>query len=399
MVFKLSVASNGVVTLTQNEVIDHAVGSDLASLSNGLVKLTGTATITDYDGDISTDSKDIDLGGNIQFADMGPSISLNATGEAAVLLTTQDADTVGAASDTAVSTANFSNVFAVGASSYGADGAGTTNISYALDLMGPSGSDSGLNSHGADILLTKNASGEIEGKAGDTVVFKLSVASNGVVTLTQNEVIDHAVGSDLASLSNGLVKLTGTATITDYDGDTSTDSKDIDLGGNIQFADMGPEHQFECDGRGGGFTDDAGCGHGWCGVRHGGIVTAAHAHVIIVVIQGRGEYHQRHHHRSPTANFSNVFAVGASSYGADGAGTTNISYALDLMGPSGSDSGLNSHGADILLTKNASGEIEGKAGDTVVFKLSVASNGVVTLTQNEVIDHAVGSIWRVCPTG
>ncbi len=79
--------------------------------------MTGTATITDYDGDTSTDSKDIDLGGNIQFADMGPSISLNATGEAAVLLTTQDADTVGAASDTAVSTANFSNVFAVGASS------------------------------------------------------------------------------------------------------------------------------------------------------------------------------------------------------------------------------------------------------------------------------------------
>ncbi len=59
---------------------------------------------------------------------------------------------------------------------------------------------------------------------------------------------------------------------------------------------------------------------------------------------------------------------------------------------------MNSHGADIS-TKNASGEIEGKAGDTVVFKLSVAVNGVVTLTQNEVIDHAVGSIWRVCPTG
>ncbi len=130
MVFKLSVASNGVVTLTQNEVIDHA-GFDLASLSNGLVKLTGTATITDYDGEHSTDSKDIDLGGNIQFADMGPSISLNATGEAAVLLTTQDADTVGAASDTAVSTANFSNVFAVGAFQYAVRTVGLfTNISY-----------------------------------------------------------------------------------------------------------------------------------------------------------------------------------------------------------------------------------------------------------------------------
>jgi VCBS repeat-containing protein len=36
------------------------------------------------------------------------------------------------------------------------------------------------------------------------------------------------------------VKLTGTATITDYDNDTATDSKYIDLGGNIQFADIGP---------------------------------------------------------------------------------------------------------------------------------------------------------------
>ena len=75
--------------------------------------LTASATITDGDGDTATDSEVIDLGGNIRFADDGPSIDVTATNEALVLLTTQDAETDGVptSEDTAVSTANFSGVF------------------------------------------------------------------------------------------------------------------------------------------------------------------------------------------------------------------------------------------------------------------------------------------------
>ena len=43
---------------------------------NGLVSLTAPATITDGDGDTATDSAIIDLGGNIRFADDGPTINV-----------------------------------------------------------------------------------------------------------------------------------------------------------------------------------------------------------------------------------------------------------------------------------------------------------------------------------
>lgn len=82
VVFKLEVDGAGVVKLTQFQEIDHkapGVGSDysdqLAVLGNNLVKLTATQTITDGDGDTATDSAAIDLGGNIRFADDGPSVS------------------------------------------------------------------------------------------------------------------------------------------------------------------------------------------------------------------------------------------------------------------------------------------------------------------------------------
>ena len=67
------------MTLSQFEAIDHADGgpnpdydTQLETLANGLVNLTASATITDADGDAVTDSETVDLGGNISFADDGP---------------------------------------------------------------------------------------------------------------------------------------------------------------------------------------------------------------------------------------------------------------------------------------------------------------------------------------
>ena len=123
------------VTLTQFAEIDHALegpgapfDDQFAVLGTGLVSLTATATITDGDGDTATDSEVVDLGGNIRFADDGPTI--NVTRDQRGL---GHADDAGCGDrrhadqrDTAVSTANFSGVFAIGSSAYGADGAGTT---------------------------------------------------------------------------------------------------------------------------------------------------------------------------------------------------------------------------------------------------------------------------------
>ena len=183
-----------------------------------------------------------------------------AASDTGVLLTTQDADTVGAASDTAVSTANFNGVFTIASQSFGADGAGTApSLSYVLAITAtPVGGvvDSGLDSHGAQIDLF-DVGGVIVGSTAAvapatatdaSVVFSLAVDGSGAVTLTQFAQIDHAAevpsgapfDDQLAVLATNLVSLTASATITDFDGDTATSSQTVDLGGNIQFADDGP---------------------------------------------------------------------------------------------------------------------------------------------------------------
>jgi len=218
-----------------------------------------TVTVTDHDGD-SVDAT-YNIGSKIVFEDDGPTISITATGEAGVVLTTQDADTIGSASDTAISAANFSGVFAT-TSSYGADGGGSMTLNYALAVTGTPGAggrvDSNLDSQGASIYLY-NVGGTIVGSTALTAgtiadgnkIFSVSVNSSGVVTLTQFQQIDHPIANDQSAsgapfddqnaiLGNGLISLTRSGSITDGDGDTATASATIDLGGNIQFTDHGP---------------------------------------------------------------------------------------------------------------------------------------------------------------
>ncbi|MBX7459007.1 VCBS domain-containing protein, partial [Qipengyuania sp. 1NDH17] len=186
----------------------------------------------------------LDLGGNVRFADDGPTIDAAVVDGDVITLTTQDAETEGAASDTDVSTANFGGAFSVASSDYGADGAGSTAWAYSLVI---DNATSGLTSGGNPITLSMNGS-EVEGFANGVLVFSVSVdASTGEVTLTQYEAIDHDLPGDssdydsqLAVLADGVLSLSGTATITDGDGDTAEETVVLDLGGNIRFADDGP---------------------------------------------------------------------------------------------------------------------------------------------------------------
>lgn len=79
IVFEISVVATntdaGTVTLTQYQAIDHGSGSedDVIALQNGLVLLTGVVSVIDGDEVIGFDN--IDLGGNIEFNDDGPSVS------------------------------------------------------------------------------------------------------------------------------------------------------------------------------------------------------------------------------------------------------------------------------------------------------------------------------------
>ncbi len=249
-VFRISVASNGTVTLTQSAELDHlpedvdnSNDNNLISLANGKVLLSATVTVVDGDNDTATGTVSADLGGNISFEDDVPSVTINAVADGGITLTTQDAQTIDAASDTA--TGSFAAAFlAAAVPSYGADGAGTTTVSgYSLSVTD---SNSGLTSNGLAITLTKVGS-DIVGSTTAGEVFRISVASNGTVTLTQSAELDHlpedvdnSNDNNLISLANGKVLLSATVTVVDGDNDTATGTVSADLGGNIRFEDDVP---------------------------------------------------------------------------------------------------------------------------------------------------------------
>jgi len=135
---------------------DHAlpgVGSNYAAqeatLADTLITLTNSVTVTDGDGDTATDSEVLNIGANIKFDDDGPSVSLSAPTDT-VLLNTQDAQTIGANTDS--DTQAFAAAFGTASTSYGADGPGTTTSSFTLGVA-TQGGDSGLKSDGATIYL------------------------------------------------------------------------------------------------------------------------------------------------------------------------------------------------------------------------------------------------------
>ncbi|QZD91827.1 VCBS domain-containing protein [Qipengyuania xiapuensis] len=371
--------TTGVVTLTQYEEIDHDLpGSDsnydsqLEALADGVLSISGTATITDGDGDTAEETVLLDLGGNIRFADDGPSIDASVTDGDTVTLTTQDGETEGADFDADVSTANFGGAFSVASFDYGADGAGSVAWEFSLSIVGSSGVDSGLTQNGVAIYLY-DVAGEIIGSTqtpgggvidGTNIVFSLDVdASTGEVTLVQYQEIDHSLPGDssnydaqLEVLGTGLVNLTGTATITDGDGDTAEETVVLDLGGNVRFADDGP-------------AIDA---------------TVTDGDVITLTTQDAETEGAASDTDVSTANFGGAFSIASSDYGADGAGSTAWSYSLVI---DNAVSGLTSGGNPITLSMNGS-EVEGFANGVLVFSVSVdASTGEVTLTQYEAIDH------------
>ncbi|POU24534.1 DUF5801 repeats-in-toxin domain-containing protein, partial [Aeromonas hydrophila] len=169
------------------EDVDNSNDNNLISLANGKVLLSATVTVVDGDNDTATGTVSADLGGNISFEDDVPSVTINAVADGGITLTTQDAQTIGSASDTA--TGSFAAAFlAAAVPSYGADGPGTTTVSdYSLSVTD---SNSGLTSNGLAITLTKVGS-DIVGSTTAGEVFRISVASNGTVTLTQSAELDH----------------------------------------------------------------------------------------------------------------------------------------------------------------------------------------------------------------
>ncbi|WP_256042632.1 retention module-containing protein [Aeromonas hydrophila] len=238
--------SSGEVTLALLDNVWHGDttnADDSVALTLGQGVLTLVQTVTDADGDSASAAVDLGANGVFRFEDDGPSVTINAVADGGITLTTQDAQTIGSASDTA--TGSFAAAFlAAAVPSYGADGPGTTTVSgYSLSVTD---SNSGLTSNGLAITLTKVGS-DIVGSTSAGEVFRISVASNGTVTLTQSAELDHlpedvdnSNDNNLISLANGKVLLSATVTVVDGDNDTATGTVSADLGGNINFEDDVP---------------------------------------------------------------------------------------------------------------------------------------------------------------
>jgi VCBS repeat-containing protein len=394
--------SDGSFTVTQNAPLLHDPtnpGAGAGQAGNFEDNLNFSIGVEVEDADHDVEAAHI----TINVDDDTPTINVTQSGESAVVLTTDDAQTIGVGvQDTAQSTANFTGVFGL-TQSAGADGTNAAaTLAYTLDVTGfvnggPGGVNSGLESHDVDIFLYEiggkvvgSTSATLAGVTTNNTVFDVGVTSpGGVVTLTQYQQIDHDTidpsptgGPDYAdhivSMTDNLITLTASATLTDKDGDTVTDSEVANIGANLRFTDDGPDAQNSATPVGSVTLDESAEGFDR-GPGAGAPVGDP----------------------SNTIDFSVNFLTGGSvDYGADGPGSATYAlsltgtgsglFALDGTDTSATDGDGYGKGLEIQLSQ-VGNIISGKVGATTYFTIEINPNtGVVTFTQ-------VNNIWHPTP--
>ncbi|QJP10839.1 retention module-containing protein [Pseudomonas multiresinivorans] len=342
--------NTGAFEVTLLQPVDHPVKGSEDTLTFDI-----PYTITDGNGTPANGTLTVGI------VDDAPQAGLSADNGVDVLLQTHDANTAGAAFDT--STADYSSAFQVTAN-YGGDGAGSTQLTYSLNLVGGNGANSGLTSGGATIYLysvggaiVASTSASAAGITGENTVFSLSVNGSGVVTLTQYSAIDHALpgsesgyASQTAVLDSGLVQLQGNLTVTDRDGDSVSSSSSIDLGGRVSFTDDGPT----------------------------------------IAVGNTEGLHLTVDETNLGQDATSSVAVGDlfnAQFGADGAGT--VTYKVSTT--DNTDSGLKdtATGDKIFLFNTANG-VEGRVGGAdgaVAFRVTLGQDGKITLDQVRALVH------------
>ena len=273
-----------------------------------------------------------EIGSRIIFDDDGPSISTTGTEPT---LTVDE--TVLATNDTQSFAANFNSAF-------GADGAGT--LTYALGVVaGASGLTDTASGEAVNLSLNGTV---VEGRTalGNQLVFTVSVAADGSVTLDQLRAVVHPNTTnpdDSTTLtSDNLVTLT--ATITDKEGDSAQAT--LNIGQNLVFKDDGPS------------------------------ISTTGAEPTLTVDETLLTTDDT---QSFAANFNSAF-------GADGAGT--LSYAL---GVAAGASGLTDTASGQAVNLSLNGTVvEGRTATSnlLVFTVGVAANGSVTLDQLRAVVHS-----------
>lgn len=235
VIFKIVVDGAGRVTLFQFDEIDHpradtgAYTTDVIKLMDGLVKLTASAWILDGDGDVAVDSASIDLGGNIQFKDDGPSVNSGSISlsvdEDGLPDAAKDAQPTALAGEvqgtnsatTSVTVADLKALF-----NFGADGA---HASEAISLKAPASGAPELTSQGKPIQITVSSDGKtLTGTADGREVFTLKLSNDGsTYSFELKDQIDHpSLDGETGDNTENSLPLDLSAYIVGKDGDGDT---------------------------------------------------------------------------------------------------------------------------------------------------------------------------------
>ena len=210
LLIQLTDATSGAYTVTQLAAIDHP----LAGTEDNL-QFTVNYVATDGDGDTATGSLSINVD------DDTPTVSAN-------LLVQLDDDALtggnaGGAGDVTPDTVNTTGTLA---HSYGADGAGTTLLTTAGNVL-PAGFTAAVSVDGLTLTISQIQSGV----AVAVLRIQLTDTTSGAYTVTQLAAIDHPV----AGTENNL-QFTVNYVATDGDGDTATGSLSINVDDDTPIA-------------------------------------------------------------------------------------------------------------------------------------------------------------------
>ncbi|RJG09115.1 hypothetical protein D3879_25265 [Pseudomonas cavernicola] len=396
--FAIALLQDGNVAVAQYVSLTHGtpgdgttpVGSydeavDLAGLVNAVV------TVTDGDGDTSTDS--FGIGDDINFDDDGPSADVADGGGSVTIDETagnQDNDSDAAAvlalfdtevtnKGTDMSPAEFAisttPLATTALSSFGQDEEGATKV-LSLAIVGGDNTDSLLTTTDGKIIRLFKEGDLIVGRydvangavtVADSAAFAIALLQDGNVAVAQYVSLTHGtpgdgttpVGSydeavDLAGLVNAVV------TVTDGDGDTSTDS--FGIGDDINFDDDGPSADV-ADG-GGSVTIDETAGN-----QDNDSDAAAVLALFDTEVTNKGT------DLSPAEfaiSTTPLATTALSSFGQDEEGATKV-LSLAIVGGDNTDSLLTTTDGKIIRLF--------KEGDLIVGRYDVA-NGAVTVADS-----------------
>ena len=321
----------------------------------GLVKVVATVTVTDGDNDpVSTQSDSTGL--SITFNDTDPTLSITAVPSVGAAVTVEASGTGGKGQ----ATITAPTVTAGAVDGY------TTDVTYALALVG--GTATGLTTtvDNHPITLVADSASQISGKFDsngdstlDATAFTVTL-SGTTVTLTSLVALEHPnTPQDAGEVNtlnlNGLVKVIATVTTTDGDNDSVTQQSES-TGLSLTFNDTDPTLS----------------------------ITAAPGIAAAAVTEASGAGGKSDVTITPPG-----FTVSA----VDGS-ATNIAYALSLAGGPGTGLMTTSGNHPITLVADSASQISGKYDsdndstlDATAFTVTL-SGTTVTLTALVALEHS-----------